>query len=234
MNAARQTLSRETLAAIPAVTTRSDLSECLCRICAEAGAERFLLLGTLLDHGGERPYIIASNWIYDTVHILGLEPLARLSAGQRTCAIGEPAKPITGDGDGANAAEALQQLARHGHAEIYSVGLHATAQRCRALFSSGRAGAIDSQMLPQVQLACCYLLSRIPAELLGTPPPNSLSVRERECLRWVSEGKTTGEVAMILGVTANTVNSYLAHAIRKYGASNRAMAIATAIRSGTI
>ena len=129
---------------------------------------------------------------------------------------------------------AATQLARHGHAEIYSVGLHATAQRCRALFSSGRAGAIDSQMLPQVQLACCYLLSRIPAELLGTPPPNSLSVRERECLRWVSEGKTTGEVAMILGVTANTVNSYLAHAIRKYGASNRAMAIATAIRSGTI
>ncbi|PSM18845.1 helix-turn-helix transcriptional regulator [Nitratireductor sp. StC3] len=229
MNGARQTLSRETLAAIPAVTTRSDLSDCLGRICAEAGAERFLLLGTLIDHGGERPYIIASNWVYDTVHILGLERLARLSAGPRTCAIGEPAKPIATDGD-----DALHLLARHGHAEIYCVGLNATAQRCKALFSSGRVGAIDDQMLPQAQLACCYLLSRVPADLLGTPPPNSLSVRERECLRWVSEGKTTGEVAMILGVTANTVNSYLAHAIRKYGASNRAMAIATAIRSGTI
>lgn len=229
MNGARRTLSRETLAAIPAVTTRSDLSDCLGRICAEAGAERFLLLGTLLDHGGERPHIIASNWIYDTVHILGLEPLARLSADPRTCAMGEPASPV---GDGEN--EALRLLARHGHAEIYCVGLHATAQRCKALFSSGRVGAIDSQMLPQAQLACCYLLSRVPTELLGTPPPNSLSVRERECLRWVSEGKTTGEVAMILGVTANTVNSYLAHAIRKYGAANRAMAIATAIRSGTI
>ena len=59
---------------------------------------------------------------------------------------------------------------------------------------------------------------------------DALSERERECLFWVSEGKTTGEVAVILGVTSNTVNSYLANAIQKFGASNRAMAIATAIR----
>jgi len=51
---------------------------------------------------------------------------------------------------------------------------------------------------------------------------------------WVSEGKTTDEVALILGVSSNTVNSYIAHAIQKFGANNRAMAIATAIRSGII
>ena len=62
----------------------------------------------------------------------------------------------------------------------------------------------------------------------------ALSERERECLQWVSEGKTTDEVALILGVSSNTVNSYVAHAIQKFGASNRAMAIATAIRSGII
>ncbi len=61
-----------------------------------------------------------------------------------------------------------------------------------------------------------------------------LSDRERECLIWVSEGKTTDEVALILGVSANTVNSYVTHAIQKLSASNRAMAIATAIRSGII
>ena len=61
-----------------------------------------------------------------------------------------------------------------------------------------------------------------------------LSDRERECLIWVSEGKTTDEVALILGVSGNTVNSYITHAIQKLSASNRAMAIATAIRSGII
>ena len=42
-----------------------------------------------------------------------------------------------------------------------------------------------------------------------------LSDRERECLFWVSEGKTTDEVALILGVSSNTVNSYVTHAIQK-------------------
>ncbi|RUY85729.1 LuxR family transcriptional regulator, partial [Mesorhizobium sp. M7A.F.Ca.CA.001.12.2.1] len=41
-------------------------------------------------------------------------------------------------------------------------------------------------------------------------------------------------VAVILGVSSNTVNSYITHAIQKFAASNRAMAIATAIRSGII
>jgi DNA-binding CsgD family transcriptional regulator len=61
-----------------------------------------------------------------------------------------------------------------------------------------------------------------------------LSERERECMRWVSEGKTTDEVAMILGVSSNTVNSYVGHAMQKLSASNRAMAMATAIRNGLI
>lgn len=39
---------------------------------------------------------------------------------------------------------------------------------------------------------------------------------------------------MILGVSSNTINSYITHAIQKLSASNRAMAIATAIRSGII
>ena len=61
-----------------------------------------------------------------------------------------------------------------------------------------------------------------------------LSERERECLFWVSEGKTTDEVATILGVSPNTVNSYVTNAIQKLSAANRPAAIATAIRSGII
>lgn len=50
----------------------------------------------------------------------------------------------------------------------------------------------------------------------------------------MSEGKTTDDIAIILGVSANTANSYIANAIQKFGSSNRAMAMATAIRSGVI
>ncbi len=73
-----------------------------------------------------------------------------------------------------------------------------------------------------------------PDLLAATALQDPLSDRERECLFWVSEGKTTDEVAMILGVSSNTVSSYITHAIQKFAASNRAMAVATAIRSGIV
>lgn len=83
-------------------------------------------------------------------------------------------------------------------------------------------------------MRCCYALSQIPGLLRAAVAQDALSDRERECLVWVSEGKTTDEVAVILGVSGNTVNSYITNAIQKLSASNRAMAIATAIRSGII
>ena len=41
-------------------------------------------------------------------------------------------------------------------------------------------------------------------------------------------------VVVILGVSANTVNKYIVSSIQKFGAGNRAMAIAVAIRAGVI
>ena len=70
---------------------------------------------------------------------------------------------------------------------------------------------------------------------LGTASNNDpLTERERECLFWVAEGKTTEEVGVILGVSTSTANSHLTNAIQKLGARNRALAIATAIRHGLI
>ena len=93
---------------------------------------------------------------------------------------------------------------------------------------------IDAESLPSAQLLACYALSQVPEMLAAVAMQDPLSERERECLYWASAGKTTDEVAMILGVSSNTVNSYVAHAIQKFGAKNRAMAMATAIRNGII
>jgi DNA-binding CsgD family transcriptional regulator len=108
------------------------------------------------------------------------------------------------------------------------------SQRLFILFSSEQPGQIDLAALARTQMECCYALSRAAHLVTGDTAQDPLSDRERECLFWVSEGKTTDEVAVILGVSSNTVNSYITHAIQKFSASNRAMAIATAIRSGII
>ena len=126
-------------------------------------------------------------------------------------------------------------LREYGHAELYLQRLSIGQETIFALFSAPTPGDIDPLMLTGTHMMCCYALGTyLAARPCRRDLPGNLSERERECLKWVAEGKTTDEVALILGVSSNTVNSYVAHAIQKFGASNRAMAIATAIRSRII
>ena len=86
--------------------------------------------------------------------------------------------------------------------------------------------------LPYMSVIYPYLFQRA-YELLSPPNPN-LSDRERECLFWVSEGKTSWEAAKILGITERTVNFHLNSAIRKTGCKNRYQAIARNIAAGQL
>lgn len=61
-----------------------------------------------------------------------------------------------------------------------------------------------------------------------------LSERERECLLWVSVGKTAWETAAILGRSQRTVEFHLTNAIRKLNAANKVHAAAIAIRNGIL
>jgi LuxR family transcriptional regulator len=56
----------------------------------------------------------------------------------------------------------------------------------------------------------------------------ALSARECECLRWAAAGKTTEEVALILGISHETVRVYFKRALRKLGATSRVQAVARA------
>jgi LuxR family transcriptional activator of bioluminescence operon len=62
----------------------------------------------------------------------------------------------------------------------------------------------------------------------------ALTGRETECLFWASEGKTSGEIACILGITERTVNYHLNQVTRKTGSMNRYQAIAKGISSGIL
>lgn len=59
-----------------------------------------------------------------------------------------------------------------------------------------------------------------------------LTDRERQCLKWVADGKTSNEVAKIVGLSEHTVNHYLISATRKLDSVNRVQAVAKFIRSG--
>ena len=220
------------------VATRGDLTRFLMELSADVQADAYLLVAIAHDEKRSDARIVASNWLYDAIDLAGRGLLAKLALsdygappGFRSRAIVTAEAPEPDCGLGGEEARLLAVL---GHCEIHVLGLFVGRQRLFLLLSATEAGRIEQSALAQVQMEACYALSEV-QQLLGPAAfSDPLSDRERECLYWVSEGKTTDEVALILGVSSNTVNSYITHAIQKMGASNRAMAMATAIRSGII
>lgn len=85
-------------------------------------------------------------------------------------------------------------------------------------------------------LAASYFCESIRALVdkeLGESAP-ALSPRETECLLWAGAGKTTMEIADILGVADGTVEEYFNRAAKKLGATTRAQACVKAILRGLI
>jgi LuxR family transcriptional activator of bioluminescence operon len=68
----------------------------------------------------------------------------------------------------------------------------------------------------------------------GAKMSRPLSPRERECLLWVAEGKTSWEIGVILATSERTVNFHLQNASAKLGVSNRQHAVAKAMLLGLL
>ncbi|MFC3034408.1 LuxR C-terminal-related transcriptional regulator [Pseudoalteromonas fenneropenaei] len=61
-----------------------------------------------------------------------------------------------------------------------------------------------------------------------------LSARELETLQWTKEGKSNGDIAIILGISERTVKFHLANIFVKLNVVNRAQAIAKAMQFGIV
>ncbi|MFK4719109.1 LuxR family transcriptional regulator [Bradyrhizobium niftali] len=61
-----------------------------------------------------------------------------------------------------------------------------------------------------------------------------LSERERQCLRWVEEGKSSWAIGVILKVSENTVNFHVKNAMRKLETSSRTQCVVKARRKRLI
>lgn len=226
---------REEPATASRLVTRGDLSDFLGRMCQSVGADSYMLVAVMHDQDRSDVRIIASNWIYDTIQIIGQSLIAIIAQSSGSTYPGtRPRAMQTNQATSVFTSDQASLLDRNGHGELFSLRLNVGRSRVFLMFSAREQDQIDIQALWRSQLQCSYALSEIPQLLAATVHQDPLSDRERECLFWVSEGKTTDEVAVILGVSSNTVNSYITHAIQKFAASNRAMAIATAIRNGII
>jgi len=64
--------------------------------------------------------------------------------------------------------------------------------------------------------------------------PIQLSRREKECLSWTAQGKSSWDIGMILRISENTVNFHVKNAMRKLGSTNRIVAVVKSIRLNLI
>lgn len=213
--------------------TRRDLASLARQSCHEAGAAFYLIADTAPGGASGALRILVSNWSFDTIEDVGLSGIARIVEspvstfpGVAPCAWHPLALAAL------LACDDVARLCQHDHQEMFLLKLPAGKGRFVGLVSAMTAGGVDAARLTRAQMALCHMLSGLENEKAAAG--ELLSERERECLLWVSQGKTADEVSQILDVSSNTVNSYVAHAIHKLSAKNRAMAIATAIRRGII
>lgn len=57
-----------------------------------------------------------------------------------------------------------------------------------------------------------------------------LTQRQLECLRWISEGKSSTDIGAILGISGRTVDYHVAEICSRLGVRTRMQAVAKAIQ----
>ncbi|HXF95887.1 MAG TPA: response regulator transcription factor [Gemmatimonadales bacterium] len=68
----------------------------------------------------------------------------------------------------------------------------------------------------------------------GKPPADRITFRERHVLQLIAEGKTTKEIAALLGVSVKTVEAHRARMMKRLGIHTTAGLVRYAIREGVV
>lgn len=100
----------------------------------------------------------------------------------------------------------------------------------------GNPGEIHSDDQKVLYYAGLETLERMLALGMAADPdtPVALSARERECLQWVSAGKSDWEIGTILSISEKTVATHVDRVKHKLKVTTRAQAIVAALRRGLI
>lgn len=134
----------------------------------------------------------------------------------------------------------MEQAADFGLRNGVSFPLHGACGESGILSFITREAASTELLLdtsPILSWLSHYIFDAAIRVVLATMPEGKeepLTERETQCLFWASEGKTSSEIACILGITERTVNFHLNQVTRKTGTINRYQAIAKGVNQGII
>ena len=131
----------------------------------------------------------------------------------------------------------LKKLEAAGMGE--GIAVHCTAPYARAGFVGVGLPkdpmALDEAMVRQIQVAAQLCFQRY-CELVGVLDEQlpELSQRELDVIRWIGEGKSNAVIADILGISKNSVDSYVKRIFAKLDVSDRTAAAVKAVSLGLV
>jgi DNA-binding CsgD family transcriptional regulator len=87
-------------------------------------------------------------------------------------------------------------------------------------------GGIPKELIHHSSVGCLIWSGQTERQASVTSRPAAvLTRRESEVMSWLQQGKTTQEIAIILGCAIRTVETHLANLYRKLGVRSRAAVI---------
>jgi DNA-binding CsgD family transcriptional regulator len=197
-------------------------------LASYAGASHYLLVRADLIQESGLDFVVASDWPFDLVRRLAAEltsSYGRIGELEKCMALFQSSIAVLPDDialpDG---------VGRQYHGLTFNVG----RTRFSLLLLAAEAVQLSSERLRDVGLLAGYLASSTRCFEGKLERDFDLTDRELECLFWIAEGKTSDEIAMILGISRNTINNYITSVMRKTATKTRSEAIAFAVRNNLV
>ncbi|MCB5202633.1 helix-turn-helix transcriptional regulator [Neorhizobium sp. T786] len=225
----RAAVSREQLVRKLALAASAhNIPAALHLLATYADASRFLMARCDLIQEQGLDFIVSSDWPFDLVRHMETElaaSYARSNELEKCLSLLMPTFSVLPD----------NVLVPEGISRQYcslSLSIGRTRYSLQLLFREGTI--LSQERLREVGLLAGYAASFKDSTEPKLERDFELTDRELECLFWIAEGKTSDEIATILGISRNTINNYITSVMRKTGTKTRSEAIAYAVRNNLV
>lgn len=195
---------------------------------AYAGAKGYLLMRTDTNADETVAFVVSSNWPFDLVRTLGVELASQQSRNSEIRRCMQAFEPVF-----VEAPETIMMPDGIGR-RLCVLSFNVGRARMALAFLFGDGDFLSHDRLRDIAVACAWHAASFPDLTSANTAFSDLTEREIECLAWIGEGKTSDEIAVIIGISRNTVNNYITSIMNKTGARTRSEAVAFAVRNRII
>lgn len=225
--------------AIDRCADREALHALLAGACRELGFDHFALLHHAAPRSGSPARLRLDNYPGAWVDRMKARTLCRVDPVHAACLatnVGFSWDSIPGSALAADQRRAFEEAGRHGLRVGFTVPIHLPGQP--AASCSFAARSTISLGHERTMAAECIAAHgfRAAHRLLGPAPAARprLSRRELQCVALVAAGKSDWEIGRILGISEETVRTYVKSARAAYDVTTRTQLAVQALRDGTI